>query len=112
MRTSVTYNRGIGRYILITQQVSRKHDENGHIGIYEASKPWGTWKTILFADPWSIGLNKVDQKKKTVYWNISSKWLSLDGKRFMLVYTGPSSDQWGTVEGAFTIDSSQGILSP
>lgn len=112
MRTSVIYNRGIGRYILITQQVSRHHHEKGHIGIYESSKPWGAWKTVLFANPWSIGLNQVDQKKKTVYWNISSKWLSADGKRFVLVYTGPSSDQWGTVEGTFAIDSSRRAPSP
>ena len=105
MRTSVIYNKGIGRYILITQQVSRKHGENGHIGIYEASKPWGEWKTVLFANPWCIGLHQADQKKKTVYWNISSKWLSVDGKEFTLVYTGPGSDQWGTVEGTFTIKS-------
>jgi len=101
MRTSVIYNSGIGRYILITQQVSRKYDENGHIGIYEAPMPWGPWKTILFANPWHIGLHEVDQKKKTVYWNISGKWLSTDGRRFVLVYTGPGSDQWGTTEGTF-----------
>jgi hypothetical protein len=112
MRTSVIYNKGIGRYILITQQVSRKYDEGGHIGIYEAPKPWGQWKTVLFANPWSIGLNQVDQKKKTVYWNLSSKWLSLDGKQFVLVYTGPSSDQWGTVECTFTTDLSQATPSP
>ncbi|MHC4580301.1 MAG: hypothetical protein ACYS14_02520, partial [Planctomycetota bacterium] len=98
-------NRGIGRYILITQQVSRKYGENGHIGIYEAPKPWGPWRTILFANPWHIGLHQVDQKKKTVYWNIASKWLSTDGKRFVLVYTGPGSDQWGTVEGVFVTGS-------
>ena len=105
MRTSIIYNSGIGRYILITQQVSRKYDENGHIGIYEAPKPWGPWKTVLFANPWHIGLHQVDQKKKTVYWNIASKWLSTDGKRFVLVYTGPDSDQWGTVEGVFLTES-------
>jgi len=54
----------------------------------------------------------VDQKKKTVYWNISGKWLSADVKRFILIYTGPGSYQWGTVEGAFTIDAYKGILSP
>ena len=104
MRTSVSYNKGLGRYFLITQQVSRKHDKNGRIGIYETSKPWGQWKTLLFANPWSIDLNQIDGQKKTVYWNFSNKWLSLDGKQFVLVYTGPSSDQWGTVEGTFAID--------
>ena len=103
MRTSVLYNPGIKRFLLITQHVSRHHSENGHIGIYEAPSPWGPWKSVLFADPWSLGLQEVDQKRKTVYWNVSSKWLSSDGRRFVLVYTGPGSDQWGTVEGEFTI---------
>ena len=103
MRTSVIHNRGLGRYILITQQVSRKYDEDGHIGIYESLHPWGEWKTVLFESPWRIGLQRVDEQSKTVYWNISAKWLTADGKRFVLVFTGPGSDQWGTVGGSFIV---------
>ncbi len=70
----------------------------------EAPKPWGPWKTILFADPWSIGLNQVDQKKKTVYWNFSSKWLSADGTHFSLVFTGrKENDSWNVLRGVFIL---------
>ncbi|WP_165869173.1 DUF4185 domain-containing protein [Thiogranum longum] len=100
MRTSVSFNAGLGRYLLITQQVNRFRNGNFHIGIYEAPEPWGPWQTILFenAEQAGPGLNV---GKKTVFWNFSNKWLSPDGRNFVLVYTGPGADQWGTVEGTF-----------
>ncbi|MHC4593764.1 MAG: hypothetical protein ACYS9C_03855 [Planctomycetota bacterium] len=112
MRTSVIYNPGIERYILIVQQVTRYMDLNGkkgHIGIYEAPEPWGPWSTVLFTNPWDIGASPHLQNSsypgaaKTVYWNFSPKWWWDGGKRFVMVYTGPGGDQWGTVEGSFTL---------
>jgi hypothetical protein len=103
MRTSVSYNAGLGRYLLITQQVDRNKAGGARIGIYDAPEPWGPWTTVLYEDPWAIGLQN---GSKTVYWNFSNKWLSADGRQFVLVYTGPGSDQWGTVEGTFTLPSS------
>lgn len=105
MRTSVSYNPGLDRYFLITQQVSRFKGGNGHIGIYDAPNPWGPWTTVLFANPWEIGLQDDDllNASKTVYWNFANKWLSADGRNFVLVYTGAGSDNWGTVEGTFAV---------
>jgi hypothetical protein len=97
MRTSVSYNEGLQRYLLITQQVSRFR-ETGHIGIYEAEQPWGPWYTVLFASPWKLGLQTGN---KSVYWNFSNKWSSKDGRQFSLVYTGPSNDNFGVVQGRF-----------
>ncbi|TNG01451.1 MAG: DUF4185 domain-containing protein, partial [Gammaproteobacteria bacterium] len=97
MRTSVSYNEGLQRYLLITQQVSR-FQKNGHIGIYEAEQPWGPWRTVLFASPWELGLQTGN---KSVYWNFSNKWSSKDGRQFSLVYTGPGSDNFGVVRGQF-----------
>jgi hypothetical protein len=97
MRTSVTYNAGLGRYLLITQQISR-YRETGHIGIYEAEQPWGPWYTVLFASPWELGLQN---DAKSVFWNFSNKWSSPDGKQFTLVYTGPGNDNFGVVKGHF-----------
>ena len=108
MRTSVSYNAGIDRYLLITQQVSRAMDANGHIGIYDAAEPWGPWTTVLFQNAWETGLQDGrghTGSRKTVYWNFANKWLSDDGRRFTLVYTGDSeqraSDNWATIEGRF-----------
>lgn len=96
MRTSASYNAGLGRYLLITQQVAVQTDENSHIGIYDAPEPWGPWTTVIFA-PSTI----VQSTPKTVFWNFSNKWLSPDGKDFVLVYT--YEDEWATLEGSFTI---------
>ncbi|MCG6873189.1 MAG: DUF4185 domain-containing protein [Gammaproteobacteria bacterium] len=98
MRTSVSYNPGLGRYFLITQQVSRYLLRNGHMGIYDAPEPWGPWSTVQLANPWCLGLQK---GWKSVYWNFSPAWLSSDGTRFVLVYTG--DDNWSTVEGEFRL---------
>jgi len=98
MRTSVSYNPGLRRYLLITQQVGRHLLGNGHIGIYDAPEPWGPWTTVTLQNAWCAGLQT---GLKDVYWNFSNKWLSDDGKQFVLVYTGDGSDMWGTVQGRF-----------
>ncbi len=104
MRTSVSYNTGLVRYILTTQQVNRFQSDNYHIGIYEAPEPWGPWRTVLFENPSDVGPG-LNNGSKTVYWNFSNKWSSSDGKAFVMVYTGPGKDQWGTVEGRFVTSS-------
>jgi len=98
MRTSVSYNPGLQRYLLVTQQLSRYRAE-GLIGIYEAQEPWGPWRTVLFASPWELGLQN---GSKSVFWNFSNKWTSEDGRDFTLVYTGPTGDNFGAVRGHFS----------
>jgi hypothetical protein len=104
MRTSVSYNAPLGRYLLTTQQVDRHRSDNGHIGIYDAPEPWGPWTTVLFDNAWDVGIAE-SGASKTVYWNFSNKWLSSDGKSFVMVGTLPGQDEWGTVEGTFTAGS-------
>lgn len=96
MRTSVTYNAGLDRYLLVTQQRTSKR--GGYIGIYESPTPWGPWHTVLFENAWKVGLQKGE---KTVYWNFSNKWTSADGKSTVLVYTGPGADNFGAVKAEF-----------
>jgi len=100
MRTSVSYNAGLQRYFLITQQVSRYRANNGYIGIYESSEPWGPWRTVLFDSPWKLGLQAGE---KSVFWNFSNKWTSVNGQELALVYTGPSGDNFGVVKGRFVL---------
>ncbi|HJX09710.1 MAG TPA: hypothetical protein VJ733_04340 [Candidatus Binatia bacterium] len=52
------------------------------------------------------GIQAADSQSKTVFWNFSSKWMSPDGRKFVMVYTGKGSDEWGTVEGTFATPSS------
>jgi hypothetical protein len=118
MRTSVSYNDRIGRYLLTTQQVCRhsaasdEHCGNHHMGIYEAEKPWGPWRTVLFHalnDNLPGSSSRLNEGSKSVFWNFSNKWLHdpgwdpNDGLNFVMVYTGAGEDNWGSVEGRFTV---------
>lgn len=94
---SVSYNKGIKRYILCTE-----HTEThaGKLGIFDAPEPWGPWATIAYDDNWGEGHIPLN----TFYWNFSNKWLSEDGKRFVLLFTGKDeNDSWNTVEGEFLL---------
>ncbi len=119
MRTAVSYNPALERYLLITQQISRHRDAtvpeeddgyvgNGHIGIYDAPEPWGPWTTVLFANAWTVGLQLADEPKST-FWNLSNKWLSDDGTRFVLIYSDSHDGGWVSIEGTFErADSDKG----
>jgi chitodextrinase len=110
MRTAVNYNAGLGRYFLVTQQVQRQGRNGYHVGIYDAPNPWGPWTTVLFANPYlDLGIN---DGGKTVYWNFSNKWASADGKDFVMVYTGPGADEWGTIAGNFSVVTSGTDTTP
>lgn len=97
MRTSVSYNAGIRRYLLITEHTARA---KGNIGIYDAAEPWGPWTTVLFESGWGSPVIQPN----TFFWNFSNKWLSSDGKNFVLIFTGRRrNDSWNTVQGAFSL---------
>jgi hypothetical protein len=97
MRTSVTFNSGLNRYLLITEHTQRS---GGNIGIYDAPEPWGPWTTVLFQN--SFGLPII--KPNSFYWNFSNKWQSEDGRDFVLVFTGKNeNDSLNLVEGRFIL---------
>ena len=81
MRTSVSYNPGIQRYLLITEHTARA---KGNIGIYDAADPWGPWTRVLLEHGWG----SPDIEPNTFFWNFSNKWLSADGKTFVLLLQG------------------------
>jgi hypothetical protein len=95
---SVSYNPGLGRYLLMTE-----HHESfkGNLGIFDAPRPWGPWTTVAYYTNWG-GTNT------TFFWNFSNKWLSTDGTNFTMVYTGidqssDTNDSWNTVRGTFIV---------
>ncbi|HXK60923.1 MAG TPA: DUF4185 domain-containing protein [Acidobacteriota bacterium] len=91
---SVSYNPGLKRYLLITEH-TKTYPGGGNIGIFDAPEPWGPWTTALFQTPWA------GVRKKCFFWNFSNKWLSPDGREFVLVFTG--RDHWNTVRGRFLL---------
>ncbi len=74
-RLDVTYNPGIGRYLMVMAANHR-----GAVGIYEATEPWGPWRTAWFTPYWGLG--------DTHGYRIPSKWISGDGRNFYLVFSG------------------------
>jgi hypothetical protein len=96
---SVSYNPGLKRYLLTTE-----HTEThaGKLGIFDAPEPWGPWTTVAYEETWGAPHVEVS----TFYWNFPSKWLSSDGSRFTLVFTGKNTnDSWNTVAGRFVLRS-------
>lgn len=91
------YNPGIDRYILTAEHGA--HAE-GNLGIYDAPTPWGPWTTVKFTS----GFGRFSTPDNSFMWVFPSKWLSEDGKDFVMIYTGKRrNDSWNTVKGRFLL---------
>jgi hypothetical protein len=97
---SVSYNPGLGRYILMTEHTE---SSKGKLGIFDSPQPWGPWTTAEYTN--AFGGPKLEPT--TFFWNFSNKWLSADGRNFTLVFTGTGrgvgNDSWNTVQGSFIV---------
>ena len=94
---SVSYNAGLRRVLLCTEHETTMR---GKFGLFDAPEPWGPWTTVAYEDGWGRGKVEVS----AFYWNFANKWVSKDGRRFTLVFTGiNSNDSWNTVAGRFRL---------
>lgn len=94
---SVSFNPGLRRYLLATE-----HTEThaGKFGLFDAPEPWGPWTTVAYDESWGAGHVEVS----TFYWNFNQKWLSADGTRCTMIFTGKNTnDSWNTVNGRFVL---------
>jgi hypothetical protein len=99
-RISAMYNPGLNRYLLVTNHTQANV---GDMAIFDAPEPWGPWTTVTHETGWPAGGELV---RSSYYWNFSPKWLSADGKDFVLVFTGRDSlDAWNSVPGRFIVSS-------
>jgi len=95
--TSASYNPGLGRYLIVTEH---SVTSRGNIGIFDAPEPWGPWTTVLY----ETGFGAPTIESSTFFWNCANKWLSADGRDFVLVFTGVgSNDSWNSVGGRLEI---------
>jgi hypothetical protein len=95
--TSVSYNAGLKRYLLITEHTETAQ---ANIGVFDAPEPWGPWSTVYYG---KFG-GESDIVPSTFFYNFSNKWLSNDGLRFVLLFTGVGkNDAWNTVSGEFIL---------
>jgi hypothetical protein len=96
---SVSFNPGLKHYLLSTEH-SETHA--GKFGLFDAPEPWGPWTTVAYDQAWGDGHIEVS----TFYWNFTPKWLSPDGTRFTMIFTGKNTnDSWNTVAGSFVLKS-------
>ena len=104
---SVTYNPGLGRYLLTSQHsLVGMGSGTNQWGLFEGPEPWGPWKTIDYytlSDNWG-------NTQGVISFYFAPKWFSADGKDFTLVYS--HGDNWGTVRGRFTTNAPQDITPP
>lgn len=93
---SVSYNPGLKKYFLMTEHHA---SSKGHLGIFDSNEPWGPWHTTYYGS-----LGRFWSDMSTFYFNFSNKWLSLDGKDFVLIFTGTGKyDAYNSVEGKFIV---------
>ena len=93
---AVLYNAGLYRYLLTTEHSA---SFQGKLGCFDSAEPWGPWTTVSYMN--SFGSPTISSD--TFFWNFSNKWMSQDGKQFVMVFSGiNSNDSWNTVEGQFT----------
>ncbi|HQK93126.1 MAG TPA: hypothetical protein PLD23_06455 [Armatimonadota bacterium] len=94
---SVSHNAGLQRYLLCTEHTET---HRGKLGIFDAPEPWGPWTTVAYEDAWGEGHVPVN----TFYWNFANRWLSDDGRRFVMTFTGrQENDSWNALRGAFLL---------
>lgn len=90
-RVAVSYNPGLKRYLLTTIAI----DRTGWMSIYDAPEPWGPWTHVHTEH------NPERWGTLTIIFTFVNKWLSADGRDFVLVHT--KNDRWATIEGRFEL---------
>ncbi len=102
---SASYNAPLQTYFFCTEwgpkdTSDKSYDKSymGRLAIYCAKEPWGPW-TLTYKDEYFGGGrdgSTPTTNRRTFYWNFANKWLSADGKSFVMVFTG-TDDGEGTV---------------
>ncbi len=90
-RMAVSYNPGLKRYLLTNVTVNR----SGWMTIYDAPQPWGPWTLV------HVEHNPERWGTWTILFTFVNKWLSADGRQFVIVHT--RDDTWSTIEGTFLV---------
>lgn len=94
---TVTYNPGLGRYLLTNQHsVVGRGPTSNQIAVFEAPEPWGPWRTVVYETNWVGGTGNI-----SLYF--APKWWRNGGSEFTLVYT--RDDHWATIDGTFQLGS-------
>ncbi len=83
LRSSVTYNAGLRRYLWWQQLPVEPYADTrfkGGFGVYDAPEPWGPWTTVFYVPSWDVGPGETGC--------FPAKWMSPDGRTVWLVFSG------------------------
>ena len=80
-RTSVSYNSGLGRYLLC--QTGADGPVRAGFAIFDAPEPWGPWTTVEATDAWDVLPGETC--------SFPPRWISEDGATAYLVFSGGDS---------------------
>jgi len=85
LRSSVSYNAPLGRYIW-WQSLPNARDDRSELrfaagfALFDAPEPWGPWTTAYYTEHWDTGPGETAC--------IPTKWIGKDGLEFHLVFSG------------------------
>jgi hypothetical protein len=82
-RVTVSYDAGLGRYLLCQAGADPHGKVRAGFGIYDAPDPWGPWTTVACAPDWDISPGETC--------SFPTKWMSPDGKTLHLIFSGGDS---------------------
>lgn len=97
----VVYDAGIERYLLTVHR-----GDQGTLGIFDASEPWGPWTTVAYYDNW-LDLKGTGVRRAMLYINVPTKWISPDGKTLWVIFTG-GQDRFNMVKLQLHLASEKG----
>jgi len=102
---SVSYNAGIGRYLLTTAHALDATYGLDNLGIFDSPTPWGPWTTAAYYETWG------NFPSRWLAYYIPTKtpnWMSQDGTTIHLLFSGVGElDSFNLVKGTITLRSSQ-----
>jgi hypothetical protein len=90
---SVCYQPQLKKYLL----VYNPHNNRGNFGLFEASEPWGPWRTVSYLSGYERFMPPEENNRVSVF-HFAPKWWSEDGREFTLVFN-TGDDAWNTVRG-------------
>ena len=97
--TNVIYNAPLKRYILTSSHRPPQESVRtalGRLGIFDSPTPWGPWTTIAYHERW-LG---IDDQVDALNYDISTKWLSEDGRTFWMTFSGTGEyDRFNLIKG-------------
>ena len=80
MRSGISYNAALKRYLWCQVLPVGSPRFKGGFGVYDAPEPWGPWTTVLLAKQWDVGPGETC--------SFPTKWMSPDGRTVHLVFSG------------------------